>query len=64
MCPHAQVRNPNRAQELSGITWVTGDLAKPETLPAAFSGCTKLFLITWNGEHASELQQRAIAATR
>jgi hypothetical protein len=29
----ALIRNPNRAQELPGITWVTDDLAKPETLP-------------------------------
>jgi uncharacterized protein YbjT (DUF2867 family) len=49
---------------LPGITWVSGDLARPETLSAAFAGCTKLFLLTGNSENASELQRHAIAAAR
>jgi uncharacterized protein YbjT (DUF2867 family) len=34
----ALVRNPQKAKNLPGITWAPGDLAKPETLPAAFEG--------------------------
>jgi len=60
----ALVRNPSRARTLPGITWVSGDLAKPETLSSAFAGCTKLFLLTGNIENASELQQHAIRAAR
>jgi uncharacterized protein YbjT (DUF2867 family) len=37
----ALVRNPNSGHELPGITWVIGDLAKPETLPSVFAGCTR-----------------------
>jgi uncharacterized protein YbjT (DUF2867 family) len=58
----ALVRNPSRVRTLPGITWVSGDLAKPETLGSAFAGCTKLFLLTGNSENASELQRHAIAA--
>jgi len=58
----ALVRNPTRPRTLPGISWVSGDLAKPETLDSVFAGCTKLFLLTGNGEHAAELQQHAIAA--
>src|SRR2546430_2660477 len=60
----ALVRNPVRAQALPGVTWVQGDLAKPETLDSAFAGCTKLFLLTGNVENASDLQRHAIAAAR
>jgi uncharacterized protein YbjT (DUF2867 family) len=60
----ALVRTPSRAQTLPGISWVSGDLAKPETLSSAFVGCTKLFLLTGNSENASELQRHAIAAAR
>src|SRR6266702_3589276 len=60
----ALVRNPRRGQALPGITWVKGDLAKPETLGSVFAGCTKLFLLTGNVEDASELQRHAIAAAR
>src|SRR5712672_1197757 len=60
----ALVRNPGRAQALPGITWVQGDLAKPETLASMFAGCTKLFLLTGNVENASDLQRHAIAAAR
>ncbi len=60
----ALVRNPSRGQKLPGITWVSGDLAKPENLPSVFAGCMKLFLLTGNGENAAELQQHAIAAAR
>jgi len=60
----ALARNPGRARALPGITWVQGDLAKPETLASVFAGCTKLFLLTGNVADASELQQHAIAAAR
>jgi uncharacterized protein YbjT (DUF2867 family) len=60
----ALVRNPSRGQALPGVTWVNGDLAKPETLGSIFAGCTKLFLLTGNVEDASELQRHAIAAAR
>jgi uncharacterized protein YbjT (DUF2867 family) len=60
----ALARNPDKVQKLPGITSVTGDLAKPETLAAAFAGCTKLFLLTGNVENATELQHNAIAAAR
>jgi uncharacterized protein YbjT (DUF2867 family) len=60
----AFVRSPSRQEELPGVTWVSGDLSKPETLPAAFAGCTKLFLLTGNLENAAGLQRNAIAAAR
>ncbi len=60
----ALARNPNKGQKLPGINWMAGDLSKPETLPAAFEGCTKLFLLTGNVENATELQHNAIAAAR
>jgi len=60
----ALVRNPNSGQELPGITWVIGDLAKLETLPSVFAGCTKLLLLTGNAEDAAELQRHALAAAR
>ena len=34
----ALARNPQKGQKLPGITWIAGDLAKPETLPTAFEG--------------------------
>src|SRR6478609_10262210 len=58
----ALVRNPNKAQELPGITWVVGDLARPETLAAAFEGAQKLFLLTHYFEDMVELQHNAIVA--
>jgi uncharacterized protein YbjT (DUF2867 family) len=60
----ALIRNANQRKELSGITWVTGDLGKPETLASAFAGSTTLFLLSGNGETAGELQHNAIAAAR
>lgn len=60
----ALARDPGKTQKLPRISWVAGDLAKPETLPAAFAGCTKLFLLTGNVENAIELQHNAIAAAR
>ncbi len=60
----ALIRNPQKAQKLSGVTWLAGDLAKPETLPTAFEGAKTLFLLTSNGEDMVALQHNAIAAAR
>ena len=60
----ALVRNPQKAPDLRGITWVTGDLAKPETLPAAFEGAQTLFLVSSIGEDTVALQHNAIEAAR
>ena len=60
----ALTRNPQKAPTLPGITWVGGDLAKPETLTPAFEGAQKLFLLTHYYEDMVELQHNAIAAAR
>jgi uncharacterized protein YbjT (DUF2867 family) len=60
----ALARNPAKGKKLPGVTWMAGDLAKPETLPPVLEGCTKLFLLTGNVENAVELQHNAIAAAR
>jgi uncharacterized protein YbjT (DUF2867 family) len=60
----ALARNLNKAQKLPGITWVAGDLARPETLPAAFQGATTLFILTGISEDMVALQHNAIAAAR
>src|SRR6476659_9654407 len=58
----ALTRNPNKAQKLPHITWVVGDLAQPETLPAAFESIKSLFLLTHYFEDMVELQHNAIVA--
>ena len=60
----ALTRNPQKAPALPGITWVGGDLAKPETLTPAFEGVQKLFLLTSYYEDMVTLQHNAIAAAR
>jgi len=60
----ALVRNPQKAPKLPGITWVTGDLSKPETLPAAFDGADTLFLVSSIGEDTVALQHNGIVAAR
>ena len=60
----ALVRNPNKAQKLPNITWVVGDLSRPETLTAAFEGAKTLFLLTHYYEDMVELQHNAIVAAR
>ena len=60
----ALTRNPQKAPTLPGITWVGGDLAKPETLTPAFEGAQKLFLLTSYYEDMVTLQHNAIAAAR
>jgi len=49
---------------MPGVTWVAGDLRKPETLPGAFEGIKTLFLLTHYLEDMVELQHNAIAAAR
>ena len=60
----ALTRNPQKAQKLPGITWVVGDLARPETLTTAFEGAKTVFLLTHYYEDMVELQHNAIAAAR
>ena len=60
----ALVRNPQKAQKLLGITWVVGDLARPETLTTAFEDAKTVFLLTHYFEDMVELQHNAIAAAR
>jgi uncharacterized protein YbjT (DUF2867 family) len=60
----ALTRNPYKAQKLSGITWIPGDLARPETLTTAFDGAKSLFLLTSYYEDMVELQHNAITAAR
>jgi uncharacterized protein YbjT (DUF2867 family) len=55
-------RNPQKARSLPGIRWVTGDLAKPESLPTAFEGAKTLFLVSSIGEDTVALQHNAIEA--
>jgi len=60
----ALARNPQKAQKLPSITWVAGDLERPETLPGVFEGATALFLNTSYYENMVTLQRNAIAAAR
>jgi uncharacterized protein YbjT (DUF2867 family) len=60
----ALTRNSQKAKNLPGITWVAGDLANPETLPAAFEGAKTLFLVSSIGEDTVALQHNAIEAAR
>lgn len=57
-------RNPHKAQTMPGITWIAGDLARPETLTMPFKGAQKLFLLTSYYEEMIELQHNAIVAAR
>ena len=60
----ALARDPSRAPTRPGITWVKGDLSKPETLTAVFDGAESLFLLTSYYEDMVELQHNAIVAAR
>ena len=60
----ALTRDLQKARQMPGITWVAGDLGKPETLPALFDGAKTLFLLTHYLEDMVELQHNAIAAAR
>jgi uncharacterized protein YbjT (DUF2867 family) len=58
----ALVRDPAKAQQHPGITWVAGDLSKPETLRRPFAGAKVLFLVSSIGEDMVAVQQNAIEA--
>ena len=60
----ALTRDLKKVQEMPGVTWVAGDLGKPETLRAAFEDAKTLFLLTHYLEDMMELQHNAIAAAR
>ena len=60
----ALTRDLKKTQKMPGVTWVAGDLGKPETLRAAFEGAKTLFLLTHYFEDMVELQHNAIAAAR
>ena len=60
----ALTRDLKKARKHSGITWVAGDLGKPNTLPSAFEGAETLFLLTHYLDDMVELQHNAIAAAR
>jgi len=60
----ALTRDLKKAQHIPGITWVAGDLGKPETLPVAFEGAKTLFLLTHYLDDMVALQHNAIAAAR
>jgi len=60
----ALTRNPSKAKELPGITWVAGDLSKPETLASTFDGAQTIFLVSSIGEDTVALQHNAIEAAR
>jgi uncharacterized protein YbjT (DUF2867 family) len=60
----ALARNPQKGEKLPGITWVAGDLTRPETLPAAFPGAKTLFLNSAISEDLVALQNNAVAAAR
>jgi len=60
----ALTRDMKKARQMPVVTWVGGDLGKPETLPEAFEGTKTLFLLTHYLEDMVELQHNAIAAAR
>ena len=60
----ALTRDMKKARQMPGVTWVGGDLGKPETLPEAFAGTKTLFLLTHYLEDMVQLQHNAIAAAR
>ena len=62
----ALVRDESKAQGLmdDGVEVVIGDLEKPETLDAAFSGVDRVFLATPVGPDQVSLARNAIAAAK
>jgi len=60
----ALTRNPQKAQDLPGITWVAGDLARAETLTRVFEDVKTAFLLTHYYEDMVALQHHAIVAAR
>ncbi len=62
----ALVREPTRASHIRipGIEIVVGDLARPESLPPAFAGVDRVFLLTPAAPDQVELQSNALEAGR
>jgi uncharacterized protein YbjT (DUF2867 family) len=60
----ALARDMKKTRPIPGVTWVAGDLGKPETLSRGFEGVTTLFLLTHYLEDMVELQHNAIVAAR
>ena len=62
----ALVRDPTRASHIRipGIEVVVGDLERPETLPAAFAGVDRVFLLTPAAPDQVALQSNALEAGR
>jgi uncharacterized protein YbjT (DUF2867 family) len=60
------VRNPAKAQALkaAGAEVVVGDLDKPDTIPPALKGVSKVYLLTWNGPTAVQQADNVIKAAR
>jgi uncharacterized protein YbjT (DUF2867 family) len=52
-------QNLKKAQTMPGVAWVAGDLAKPESLLAAFDGATTVFLLTHYLEDMVESPEQA-----
>jgi len=59
----ALVRDPAKAKFDSSVEVVQGDLARPETLAAAFSGVDKAFVIS-NGPDLTKLETNAFTAAK
>jgi uncharacterized protein YbjT (DUF2867 family) len=62
----ALVRNAAKAQPLraAGADVVLGDLDKPETIPPALEGVSRIYLLTWNGPTAVQQAENVIKAAR
>jgi uncharacterized protein YbjT (DUF2867 family) len=62
--PRLLVRDPKKARDFEGkAELVQGDLAKPESLDAAFKGVERLFLVS-AGVDGATLEKNAIAAAK
>ena len=59
-----QTRACPQPAKSAGLTFIAGDLAKPESFTPAFQVAKKLFLLTGYDADMSELQRNAIAAAR
>jgi uncharacterized protein YbjT (DUF2867 family) len=60
----AITRNPQKAKQLPGVTWVAADLTKPQSVKAAFEGARTLFLLTAIDEAMVATSHDAIAAAQ
>jgi len=53
-------RDPRRDETLPHVEWVEADLSNPATLPPAFDGVDRVFLLTGNVRSMAQLQKNAI----